>query len=83
MSEGLTFKGGIHPLREIHHGKSFTEQCQTVEMPAPKIVRIPLSQHIGAPATPLVQPGDTVKMGQKIGEAAGFVSVPCRARCWR
>ena len=79
MSEGLTFKGGIHPLREIHHGKSFTEQCQTVEMPAPKIVRIPLSQHIGAPATPLVQPGDTVKMGQKIGEAAGFVSVPCHA----
>ena len=34
----------------------------------------PLSQHIGAPATPIVAVGDTVLMGQKIAEAGGFVS---------
>ncbi len=43
-------------------------------MPVPEEVVIPLGQHIGAPATPLVQKGDRVKAGQPIGEAAGFVS---------
>ena len=33
-------------------------------------------QHLGAPANPIVQVGDTVKVGQKIGEAAGFISAP-------
>lgn len=36
----------------------------------------PLSQHIGAPATPIVAVGDSVKKGQKIAEAGGFVSSP-------
>lgn len=40
------------------------------------MVHIPLRQHIGAPAAPVVQVGDEVKVGQKIGEAGGFVSVP-------
>ena len=35
-----------------------------------------MSQHLGAPANPIVQVGDTVKVGQKIGEAAGFISAP-------
>ena len=37
---------------------------------------ISMSQHLGAPANPIVQVGDTVKVGQKIGEAAGFISAP-------
>ena len=77
MSGRLTFKGGIHPLAKIHHGKPLTETHEIVEMPAPKVVKIPLSQHIGAPSTAIVSPGDHVKMGTKIGEASGFVSVPC------
>lgn len=40
---------------------------------------IPLQQHIGAPAEPIVQKGDIVKTGQIIGEAKKFVSVPCHA----
>ena len=40
------------------------------------MVVIPLSMHAGAPANPVVQVGDTVKVGQKIGEAAGFISSP-------
>ena len=41
---------------------------------APKIVYIPLQQHIGAPAKPIVEKGDEVKKGQMIGQAGGFVS---------
>ncbi|HOM43185.1 MAG TPA: electron transport complex subunit RsxC, partial [Bacillota bacterium] len=40
------------------------------------VVVIPMQQHIGAPCEPIVQAGDEVKVGQKIGEAKGFVSVP-------
>ena len=79
MSRGLTFKSGIHPLAKIHHGKPLSENCSVEEMPASEIVRIPLSMHIGAPATALVSEGDTVKVGQKIGESNGFVSVPCHS----
>lgn len=46
------------------------------EIPAPNLVVIPLSQHIGAPCDPLVAVGDTVKVGQKIGDSKAFVSVP-------
>lgn len=42
----------------------------------PKLVVIPMQQHIGAPCEPIVKAGDEVKVGQKIGEAKGFVSVP-------
>ncbi len=38
-----------------------------------------MSQHLGAPATPVVAVGDTVKVGQKIGEASGFVSANIHA----
>jgi electron transport complex protein RnfC len=46
------------------------------EAPAPELVVIPLSQHIGAPCDPLVAVGETVKVGQKIGDSKAFVSVP-------
>lgn len=77
MASKLTFRGGIHPLKRIHHGKFLTEKCAIEKCSVPDEVIIPLSQHIGAPSTPIVSVGDKVDMGQKIAEANGFVSVPC------
>lgn len=68
----LTFKGGVHP----YDGKSLTKDSPA-ELCLPRGEMVyPLSQHIGAPAAPVVQKGDHVKRGQKIGEAGGFVSAP-------
>ncbi len=64
--------GGIHPVE----GKEPTEHKPLVRFPAPDTVVIPLSMHLGAPANAIVNVGDYVKMGQKIGEAAGFISAP-------
>ncbi len=64
-------RGGMH----LDHQKN-TSECETVVMPAPKTVYIPLSQHIGAPANPVVKKGDAVFVGTLIGEAGGFVSAP-------
>lgn len=75
----LTFAGGIHPLQHLYEGKKLTEKCVIEEMPAGHIVKIPLSQHVGALATPIVKTGERVLMGQKIAEAQGFVSVPIHA----
>ncbi|MCC8067159.1 MAG: electron transport complex subunit RsxC [Clostridiales bacterium] len=66
------YYGGVHPLER----KEFTEQIPLQKFPDPEVVAIPLSMHAGAPATPVVAVGDTVKVGQKIGEAAGFISSP-------
>lgn len=70
--ELLTFKKGVHPP----HGKHLTENKPIEEyLPKGDLV-FPLSQHIGAPCTALVKKGDRVLVGQKIGEAGGFVSAP-------
>lgn len=66
----LTFKGGIHPL----YRKEYSNQKPLEKAENPKIVYIPLQQHIGAPAKAIVEVGDEVKLGQKIGEQQGFVS---------
>ncbi|WP_343344122.1 electron transport complex subunit RsxC [Terrisporobacter petrolearius] len=66
----LTFKGGIHPS----YNKEYTNQIALKKAEAPKVVYIPLQQHIGAPAKPIVEVGEEVKKGQKIGEPQGFVS---------
>lgn len=79
MGNHLTFRGGIHPLPKLHHGKMQTEKCAIEQMPAPKTVSIPCAQHLGAPAKPIVAVGDTVKLGQKIAESGGFVSTPVHA----
>ncbi len=56
-----------------------TASCKTEKLPAPKTVRVPLSQHIGAPCTPLVSVGDTVDKGQVIGEVANALGCPVHA----
>ncbi len=66
------YYGGVHPSER----KEFSEHLSLVKFPDPKTVVIQMSQHLGAPANPIVQVGDTVKVGQKIGEAAGFISAP-------
>ena len=66
------YYGGVHPSER----KEFTEHLALERFPDPEVVVIPLSMHAGAPANPVVQVGDTVKVGQKIGEAAAFISSP-------
>ncbi len=65
-----TFRGGVHP----YEGKELSSDLpiKTV-LPKGELV-FPMSQHIGAPAAPVVQKGDKVLVGQKIGEASGFIS---------
>ena len=71
----FTFKGGIHP----NDGKSLTKDKAIVPILPKGDLVYPLSQHIGAPATPVVAVGDVVLRGQKIAEAEGFVSAPIHA----
>lgn len=76
MGNLLSFKGGIHPLPKLHHGKFLTDKCPVEAMPPGATLSISCAQHIGAPSNPCVAVGDKVKMGQVIAEAGGFVSVP-------
>ena len=63
--------GGIHPDEN-----KLTHEVATKTAPLPKQAIFPLSQHIGAPASPVVQKGDKVKVGTLIAEAGSFVSAP-------
>ncbi|MBT7123143.1 MAG: RnfABCDGE type electron transport complex subunit C, partial [Clostridia bacterium] len=76
MAAKRSFKGGVHPLKRMHHGKILSENSAISACSVPDEVILPISQHIGAPAVPIVAAGDRVDMGQKIAEAGGFVSVP-------
>ena len=70
-----TFKGGVHP----YDGKDLAKD-QPIQKIMPKGEMVyPVSQHIGAPASPIVAVGDRVLRGQKIAEAGGFVSAPIYA----
>jgi len=64
------FYGGVHPEEK----KDLTAGLALRGFPEPERVVIPLSMHAGAPADPLVQPGDHVDAGQLIGAAHGFIS---------
>ncbi len=67
-----TFRiGGVHPEEN-----KLTHEVMTKEAALPKQAIFPLSQHIGAPAKPVVAKGDKVKVGTMIAEAGGFVSAP-------
>ncbi len=61
--------GGIHPS-----DNKISRDCAVERLPLPESVTIPLSQHIGAPAVPIVAKGDRVRTGQLIGRGNGFVS---------
>ncbi len=67
-----TFRiGGVHPAE---NKLSAAEPIKVAELP--KVAVYPMGQHIGAPAKPVVQKGDKVKVGTMIAEAGGFVSAP-------
>lgn len=70
-----TFTGGIHPF----DGKDLSKDKPIKDILPKGDLVYPLSQHIGAPAVPIVKKGDHVLTGQKIAEAAGFVSAPIYA----
>ncbi len=70
----FSFFGGIHPKENKH----FAESSAIQPLPEPEELVIPMSQHIGAPCKPLVKKGDTVTMGQKIGDGEGLC-VPVHA----
>lgn len=67
-----TFKGGIHP----DDSKSLTNSVPVVPHIPTETIIIPMRQHIGAPCEPIVQIGDEVLMGQKVGDSEAFVSAP-------
>ncbi|NLB27262.1 MAG: electron transporter RnfC, partial [Bacteroidales bacterium] len=65
-----TFKiGGVHPPENKVSAEKPIE-----DLPLPSLVFIPLAQHIGSPALPVVKRRDFVKTGQLIAEGSGFVS---------
>lgn len=68
------FWGGLHPADR----KELSSNAQLDTAFQPKVVAIPMQQHIGAPCTPLVQVGDQVKLGQKVGDGQGLC-VPVHA----
>ena len=66
------FKGGVHPPEN-----KIQSENQAIEVfRAPKMVYIPLLQHIGSPLDSLVAPGDKVLKGEKIGDSTGFLTSP-------
>ncbi len=73
MGKTLTFRRGVHP-REAAGGKHETGAKPIENAAAPSMVAVPLLQHAGAPAKPMVKPGTPVLMGQKIAAADGYVS---------
>lgn len=65
-----TFRGGVHP----YEGKELSQDLPIKTVLHKGEFVFPMAQHIGAPATPIVAKGDQVLVGQKIGEASGFIS---------
>lgn len=66
-----TFRiGGVHP----HDNKQYSVHQPITECPLPQKAIIPLVQHIGTPAQPVVEKGQKVKVGELIAKAGGFVS---------
>lgn len=67
-------KGGV----SVAHNK-LTAEKETVRMPVPEFVTLPMLQHIGAPCTPTVKKGDHVDIGQVVGDCDKYVSAPIHA----
>ncbi len=62
--------GGVHP---VYH-KDLSHDMAIEIMPVPELLQVSMSQHLGAPAKPIVKKGDKILRGQPIGESAGFIS---------
>ena len=75
MRELYDFPGGL--LLEPH--KEITDQEMSILHPLPERMFLPLRQHIGHPAAPIVKVGDKVLKGQIIARSDGYVSVPIHA----
>ncbi len=72
MKKRKALKKGLH----LYEGKELSKDFPITSINASSVTVYPLSQHIGAPAEPLVKPGDRVLKGQMIAKAGGFVSAP-------
>lgn len=70
--ETKSFSGGAH----VPHFKSFTDELSIQKMSVPEKVIIPMHQSLGAPCEPLVNAGDKVTVGQKIGDSDEMISAP-------
>ena len=71
----MNFNAKHLPSINAGHYKN-TAACETEVMPVPDVVKISMSQQIGAPCKPLVEKGDKVYVGQLIGDTDAFVSAP-------
>ncbi|MGE4548067.1 MAG: electron transport complex subunit RsxC [Intestinibacillus sp.] len=75
-----TFRGGIHPGTHADPGYKSATNTKPIEvMKAPEQVILPVSMHIGAPASPIVKVGDIVDLGQMVAEAPAPMSSPVHA----
>ena len=72
MRRVRSFFGGIHP----HDAKKRTTGTPIRELPAPDTLVVPLRQHAGLEAKPVVAKGDEVLKGQLLAEAGGAISAP-------
>lgn len=68
----VPFKSGVHP----YEGKELSKECKIEIIEPNETLVFPLSQHIGAPASPVVKAGDRVLVGMKIADASSFISSP-------
>ncbi|MES9965986.1 MAG: electron transport complex subunit RsxC [Sedimenticola sp.] len=68
-------RGGVHP----DDRKSLSAEQPIENLPMPELLHIPLQQHIGAPANPLVRRGELVKKGQLLARSQGAISAPVHA----
>ncbi len=68
-------RGGVHPQEH----KQLSAHKAIEVMPMPELLRIPLQQHIGSPAVPVVRKGDSVLKGQLLAHAQGMISAPVHA----
>lgn len=67
--------GGVYPPEH----KEYSRQRPLDAAGLPERLVLPLSQHMGEPASPVVKPGDNVLRGQVLAEARSFISAPVHA----
>jgi len=75
MFKLFKIRGGVHP----EDRKQLSAEQAIQDLPMPKLLHIPLQQHIGAAAEPLVRRGDQVKKGQMLARSQGMISAPVHA----